>query len=196
MHTGHHVTQKLNSFFHNQYYITSFSLFSFTWFSDMYVCMHIYVCIYEYIENSMHAYNGFGSYPHLPPPLRFPCFHSSQLWVFFFLSCNPLVQLYYPYIHGCGAMCWNMLNIPGAALLKKTDSLCPRRHQLSTAPQLMTPDPPCGYWSGEGLVHATAAAVECINTVLLLCPEDTAETAFLDASHRNETYSHSKNSYE
>lgn len=28
--SAHHVTQKLNSFFHNQYYITSFSLFSFT----------------------------------------------------------------------------------------------------------------------------------------------------------------------
>lgn len=91
-----------------------------------------------------------------------------------------------------------MLNIPGAALLKKTDSLCPRRHQLSTAPQLMTPDPPphVDVDLGEGLVHATASAVECINTVLLSCPEDTAETAFLDASHRNETYSHIKNSYE
>lgn len=162
-----------------------------------YVCMYAHICMYIWIYWEFYAcIQWIWILSTSTPTSQIPLFPLLSTLGLFFLSCNPLVQLYYPYIHGCGAMCWNMLNIPRAALLKKTDSLCPRRHQLSTAPQLMTPDPPCGYWSGEGLVHATAVAVECINTVLLLCPEDTAETAFLDASHRNETYSHIKNFYE
>lgn len=152
----------------------------------MYTCTYMY--IYEYIENSMHAYNEFGSYPHLLPHLSDPLVSTPlNLGSTFFSLVTHWSNLYCPYIHRCGSMCWNMLDTPGVALLKKTDSLCPRRHQLSTVPQLMTPDSPCGCWSREGLVHATAAAVECMNIALLSCPEDTAETAFLDASHRNET---------
>lgn len=41
-------------------------------------------------------------YPHLSDPLVSTPLNFGS---FFSLSCNPLVQLYYPYIHGCGAMC-------------------------------------------------------------------------------------------
>lgn len=87
---------------------------------------------------------SFDTIPPPPPPPPDPPspFVPFQLCVLFFLFSFIKSNLLCPYIHGCVAFQWSMVNLPGPTFLKKTDFASPRSYQLSMA-----------LWSGVGL-HA------------------------------------------